>query len=155
MGFIKTQVNVNESASQEDMCFGVRQGTLERSITLTVRTQDGQATCKPVMISDILFSDTAVPTAAGDYNGGTRTFTLNPQRLQDCYTVMSVHDNILENNEDFTIVLSTTEMRVIVNPAVATVTIIDDDSEYISHQYTSWCPPHNTAHSLSSQEHHS
>ena len=58
MGFIKTQVNVNESAGQEDVCFGVRQGTLNRSITVTVRTQDGQATCKPVVISDRLFSNT-------------------------------------------------------------------------------------------------
>ena len=131
MGFIRTQVNVNESAGQEDVCFRVRQRTLERSITVTVRTQDGQETCKPVVISHRLFSDTTVPTAPGDYNSGTRTFTLNPQRLQDCYTVMPVNDNILENDEDFTMVLSTTEMRVIINPALATVTIIDDDSEYL------------------------
>ena len=57
VGFIRTQVNVNESAGQEDVCFGVLQGTLKRSITVTIRTQDGQATCQPVMISDKVFSD--------------------------------------------------------------------------------------------------
>ena len=61
VGFIRTQVNVNESAGQENVCFGVRQGTLDRSIIVTVRTQDGQATCKPVMIPKILFSDTLFP----------------------------------------------------------------------------------------------
>ena len=72
-----------------------------------------------------------VPIAPGDYNGGTRTFILTPQRLQDCYTVIPVNDNIIENDKDFTMVLSTTEMQVILSPAVATVTITDDDSEYL------------------------
>ena len=48
---------------------------------------------------------------------------------------MPVNDSIVENDEDFTMVLNTTEMRVIVNPAVATVTIIDDDSEYLTNTH--------------------
>ena len=64
MGFIRIQVNVNERAGQEDVCFRVLEGTLDRSIVVTVTTRDGEATCEPVVIYiyyDRLFSDTLFP----------------------------------------------------------------------------------------------
>ena len=68
---------------------------------------------------------------------------------------MPVNDSIVENNEDFTMVLNTTEMRVIVNPAVATVTIIDDDSEYLMDTHHGVHHTTMPINSYSSQEHHS
>ena len=46
VGFIRTQVNVSESATREDVCFRVLAGTLDRSIVVTVTTEDGSANCE-------------------------------------------------------------------------------------------------------------
>ena len=43
----------------------------------------------------------------------------------------------MEDDEAIEMLLSTTELRVIVNPAVATVTIIDNDSEYLMNTHHS------------------
>ena len=62
LGFIKTQVTVNEGVALQDVCFRVLQGTLNKSIIVTVTTRDGEAKCEPVMIFDkLLFIDTLFP----------------------------------------------------------------------------------------------
>lgn len=43
MGFVRTEVSVNEDDETEDVCFNVSQGTLDREIVVTVQTQDGTA----------------------------------------------------------------------------------------------------------------
>ena len=44
-----------------------------------------------------------------------------------CRNVSSVDDDILEEDEDFTLILTTTDGSVNLNPDEAVVTIIDDD----------------------------
>ena len=44
-----------------------------------------------------------------------------------CRNVSSVEDDILEEDEDFTLTLTTTDGSVNLNPDEANVTIIDDD----------------------------
>lgn len=43
VGFIRTSVSVPENQAERDVCFRVLEGTLNRTIVVNVRSQDGQA----------------------------------------------------------------------------------------------------------------
>ena len=49
-----------------------------------------------------------------------------------CRNVSSVEDDILEEDEDFTLTLTTTDGSVDLNPDEASVTIINDDRTLIA-----------------------
>ena len=110
VGFVETAVNVPEDQARRDVCFRVLSGQLDRDIVVNVRTQDGTA------------------VAPGDYAAGNIDYTLSPSTLQQCFPVRPNNDNIVENDEQLTLTLSTTEMRVTTSPDTATVTIMDNDS---------------------------
>ena len=111
VGFVETSVSVSENETRRDVCFRVLSGELDREIQVNVRTQDGTA------------------VASDDYAAGNMAFTLSPSMLERCFPVEPVDDDILEDDEQFTLILSTTEMRVNTSPDTATVTIVDNDSE--------------------------
>lgn len=64
-----------------------------------------------------------------DFASGSFNFTLNPSRIQDCFSVQPINDSIVEDNETFTLQLSTTADRVNTDPDTSTITIEDDDSK--------------------------
>lgn len=64
-----------------------------------------------------------------DFASGSFNFTLNPSRTQDCFSVQPINDSIVEDNETFTLQLSTTADRVNTDPDTSTITIEDDDSK--------------------------
>ena len=70
-------------------------------------------------------------SAPGDFAAGNMDFTLSPSRLSDCFTVRPNNDSIVEDDEQFTLRLSTTEMRVTTDPDTATITIVDNDRECV------------------------
>ena len=49
-----------------------------------------------------------------------------------CQSVSITNDSILENDEVFVVVLSTTDQDVILNPSITSVTILDDDGNVTS-----------------------
>ena len=55
------------------------------------------------------------------------TFASGVKRVS--YSVRIVNDNIIESNETFTASLSTDEPNVNISDGMATVTILDEDSE--------------------------
>ena len=68
-------------------------------------------------------------TASSDYNaveGNLLTFT--PGVNVSCTTVVPIiDDGVLEDNQTFNVVLSTTDPGVLLDPASATVAIVDND----------------------------
>ena len=70
-------------------------------------------------------------TASSDYNaveGNQLTFT--PEVNVSCTTVVPIIDDaVLEDNQTFSVVLITSDPDALVNPAFATVTIVDNDGK--------------------------
>ena len=53
--------------------------------------------------------------------------TFNPGSMMECVDVDITDDDIDENDEDFTLSLTTTQDNVIINPATTRVIILDED----------------------------
>ena len=87
VGFVETSVSVSENETRRDVCFRVLSGELDREIQVNVRTQDGTA------------------VASDDYAAGNMAFTLSPSMLERCFPVEPVDDDILEDDEQFTLIL--------------------------------------------------
>ena len=66
-----------------------------------------------------------------DYNAVEgNLLTFSPVMNVSCATVIPIiDDNVLEDDQTFSVMLSTTELDVLLDPASATVTIVNDDGE--------------------------
>ena len=69
------------------------------------------------------------PTAAIDYTTVTAQQTFQATVTQQCSSISIDDDTILENDEAFSVQLSTLDPDVNLTPSTATVTIENDDSE--------------------------
>ena len=85
---------------------------------------------------DLTYSATIVTTSAisGDYNvispNDLTDLTFSPGNTVQSIVMSLVQDTLIEGDEVFTVVLSTTNSNVQINDAVTTVTILNDDSKY-------------------------
>ena len=72
--------------------------------------------------------------ANGDLLLLTNQLTFNPGSglQQDCATITVGSDTILEDDESFSVVMTTTDPDVTISPNTAVVTITDDDSKLTS-----------------------
>ncbi len=57
-------------------------------------------------------------------------FTVSQANAPICIGVVVIDDETLENNETFIIELSTTDSDVVLSPVLATVLIVNNDSEF-------------------------
>ena len=76
---------------------------------------------------------TVLPTAApDDYSALQNLLTFTPGVNVSCTTVVPIIDDaVLENSENFSVMLSTTDLDVSLEPSSASVTIVDNDSKII------------------------
>ena len=76
-------------------------------------------------------------TAPSDFLLLTNQLTFNPgSGLQrDCATITVVSDTILEDDESFSVVLTTTDPDVTIDPNTAVVTLTNDDGKYMCLTY--------------------
>ena len=73
-----------------------------------------------------------VPTAPDDYTSVENVLTFSPGVNESCTTIIPiVDDSVLESDEVFSVTLSTTDSDVSLDPASATVTILDNDGKII------------------------
>ena len=73
-----------------------------------------------------------VPTAPDDYTSVENVLTFSPGVNESCTTIIPiVDDSVLESDEVFSVTLSTTDSDVSLDPASATVTILDNDGKTI------------------------
>ena len=132
-----------------EVCVLVTSGALQRDATVILssvndeavgkrRTSTNYAWCHvittvkgPLLVirkSSVLLSS----PAPGDYDAVVEFLTFSASVNRICRNVSTVEDAILEEDEDFTLTLTTTDGSVDLNPDEATVTIIDDDRTLIA-----------------------
>ena len=70
---------------------------------------------------------------AGDFSSlmDQLTFNSGSGLQRECATITVGSDTTLEDNESFSVVLTTTDPDVIISQNTAVVTIINDDSKYL------------------------
>ena len=68
-------------------------------------------------------------SAPDDYTSVSQDLTFQPGSDRQCVEVAIVNDDELENEEQFTVTITTEEDRVTLEPDSTTVTITDDDGE--------------------------
>ena len=78
-------------------------------------------------------------SASGDYVPVTADLTFSASLIRICRNVTSKDDTILEDDEDFTLTLTTTECGLNLTADKATVTIIDNDCKLRLLNYNSHC----------------
>lgn len=72
--------------------------------------------------------DIIYTTAPDDYTAMEILLRFLPGTNESCGIMIPIiDDSVLENNETFDVVLSTADLAVSLNPASATVTIVDND----------------------------
>ena len=86
---------------------------------------------RPLLIKSVLLSS----PAPGDYDAVAEVLTFSTSVNRVCRNVSSVEDDIFEEDEDFTLTLTTADGSVDLNPDEANVTIIDDDRTLIVIQH--------------------
>ena len=115
IGFDTTEYFVDEAAGSVSLTIRVLAGQLAQTLSVTVDffTQDGSATSiDPV-----------------DFNSVTRAVQFFPTDLFQVVTVAIIDDDLRENAERFTGLLSSTDAAVILYPNTTTVEIQDNDCE--------------------------
>ena len=70
----------------------------------------------------------------GDFLPLIDQLTFNPGNglQRDCATIMVGSDTILEDDESFSVVLTTTDPDVTISPNTTVVTLTNDDGKYLS-----------------------
>ena len=111
IGFVPETYPVSEGASSVVLTVELLEGVLTEEITLSYTTMD----------------DSAV--AGNDYTMDAGTITLSPAKTTERIVISILEDSDVEGAETFTVVLSSASAEVSFNPAVATVRIIDNDTE--------------------------
>ena len=71
--------------------------------------------------------------APGDFQSLMDQLTFNPGNglQRDCATITVGSDTILEDDERFSVVLTTTDPDVTIDPNTTVITLTNDDSKYL------------------------
>ena len=109
IGFDPVTYEVGEASGTVTLTAKLLSGSLGRVVRLTYATSDDSA------------------RAGEDYSFSTGTVTLSPGVTEETFTVTIVNDDLYENTETFTVVLSGAPVGVVLTNAVAYVTITDDE----------------------------
>ena len=66
-----------------------------------------------------------------DYSSVSQDLTFSQSSSLECVNVSIVNDNKMEDEEEFSLTLTTTKARVNLDPNTTTIRIADDDGEEI------------------------
>ena len=105
--------SVNEDSGIVELTVSVTNGMLTETVLLSYVTRDGSA------------------VAGSDYMSATDEITLSPMTPSVTFTVPITDDTSQEPEEKFTVELSGAPADITLDPAIATVTIIDNDAVVI------------------------
>ena len=126
---------VSESAGSLTICYEILSGrTATRSVSMQFRTVQGEAEgilCTPFNIQVVEFWFVFCFADGDDYTYTYASDSFDDGDSSDCNSVSILSDSIDEEEECFTVSLSTTSSYsgLTINPRIATVCIIDDDRE--------------------------
>ena len=81
----------------------------------------------------LIVYETGVSIASGDFLSLVDQLTFNPGNgfQRDCATITVGSDAILEDDESFSVVLTTTDPDVTISPNTTVVTLTNDDGKYL------------------------
>ena len=134
IGFERTMYIVDEGG-QTEVCAILISGTLEKEVLVSVDSSDGTANgTQPqphiqtnyIIDTDALFLFILV---GADYNAVAETLTFDAGTSRACFNTSALQDELLEDDEDYSLTLTSDEPGLTLAPDVATVTIPDDDRE--------------------------
>ena len=100
---------VNEGNGIIEVCAVIVSGTLERTLTFTLSTQDGTA------------------TSPADFSAVSADLTFDESTSRACVDIPVEDDDIVENPDVFTVEIRGGDPDVVFDPPSSTVTIIDND----------------------------
>ena len=103
--------NVDEGDGTVQVCAILVSGTLERTVTFTLSTQDSSATSTDPL----------------DFSAVLEELTFNQTTARQCVDIPIEDDNIVEEPENFTVVVSGDDPDVDFTPPTSVVTITDND----------------------------
>ena len=106
--FSATSYSVNENAGSVTFTV-IRSGNTSVTSSFHFATANGSA------------------TSPGDYNAAAGTLTFAPGETAKSFNIAIIDDNAKESTETFNIVLSNASNATLGTPAVATVSILDND----------------------------
>ena len=109
VGFESTTYRVGEDIGRVEFTVSVLSGVLTETITLSYATVEGSA------------------TADSDYTSRMDTLTLSEMTMSVTFSVTIKNDGLLESEEAFTVELSGGPSSITLDPAIAIVTILDND----------------------------
>ena len=109
LGFEPAVYTVDEDSGTVELTVEVIDGVLTEDVTLTYTTTDGGA------------------ISPDDYTGGSFSLTLPAMARSVTFTIPIMDDSVVEQAETFTVTLSGAPAGITLDPAIATVTITDND----------------------------
>ena len=113
IGLEQPSYTVNEGDGSVMVCAAIVSGTLERTLTFRLTTQDDSA------------------TSPADYSSTTVGLTFDESTSRACADIPIEDDQIVENPEDFRVVVGGDDPDIVFDPSNSTVTIIDNDNVVI------------------------
>ena len=130
IGFRVDDVIMRENERSAVLVVEVTGGQLDVSVQLQFNTSSntaqGQYTWQVCLCIHVMY---CFPVAQSDFNSTSGTLTFGPGALQQTITIPIINDLRVELNETFNVQLMNAPLSITLNPAQATVTIIDDDGK--------------------------
>ena len=111
IGFELPRYTVNEGDGSIEVCAALTNGTLERTVTFTLSTQDNSATS----------------TDPVDFSAVALELQFNKTTSRACAVIPISDDNRVEVPENLTVVIDSDDPDVDFVPPTSTVTIVDND----------------------------
>jgi len=128
---IPSIMNVGESDGVAQVCITLSaMEYIQRSFVVSLATNDGTgiAVYSIVIIIILYICHTAVSTS--DYSRISSNETFTPGSMSNatrCVNLMITDDSVLEGDQIFTVMLTTSDPDVVLGPSVTIITIIDND----------------------------
>ena len=111
IGLEQPDYTVNEGSGSVMVCAAIVSGTLERTLTFSLTTQDDSA------------------TSPADFSSVSVDLTFDESTSRACVDIPIIDDVDVENLENFTVILDGDDSFVDFFPSTSTVTIVDNDGK--------------------------
>ena len=131
IGLEETSYTTAEDGGAVEVCAVVVEGELERSAEVSISTVDGSATGQLVLCTFSILSGMSrywsSLSGGEDYTSITMVLTFDGSNTRGCSDVPITDDVIYEDDETFSVTLTTGDGDVTLEPDSGVVTITDED----------------------------
>ena len=115
---------VSEDIGQLEVCAMLTQGELARDVEVNISTECGDACSKSACLHGV--ADNINDIAADDFSEVSTTLVFSSEIARMCVNISISMDDIVENDESFTISLSSSDEAVSLHPNSTKTIIIND-----------------------------